>query len=187
MSRCFHNYVCLDNFLSTRITVYNKRTLLFSYLFSVQVTEDRKGKEVNLELDCLVILDLLAMQVQVCRFILCYCYLWTNMPFSWFSHQFYIREFPSDFAIAWGRIQLLSCARAVVMLTFRDVLQEGHCMCSGGDCANSDFILPATGLPGPPGTPGSPGPQGPPGPNGRCNPADCYYHVSQTRPRTSGK
>lgn len=27
-----------------------------------KVTEDRKGKEVNLELDCLVILDLLAMQ-----------------------------------------------------------------------------------------------------------------------------
>lgn len=58
-----------------RITVYNKRTLLFLYLSSVQVIEDRKEKEVSLELDCPVILDLLAMQVQVCRYILCYCYL----------------------------------------------------------------------------------------------------------------
>lgn len=46
------------------------------------------------------------------------------------------------------------------------------------------FILSATGVPGPPGTPGS---QGPPGMSGRCNPADCYYHVSQARQRASGK
>lgn len=49
------------------------------------------------------------------------------------------------------------------------------------------FVCLVTGMQGPHGAPGEPGVQGLPGPAGRCNPEDCYYKVSQSQSRTTGK
>ena len=116
----------------------------------------------------------------------CCCYLWTNSSFSWSPCQLYTRAFPPA---AGGGVRSGPAAfsRVCWLTADRRWQNAGHCTRAGEDAANSSFVLPATGLPGPPGTPGSAGPRGPPGPDGRCNPADCYYHVSQTQPRTSGK